>query len=165
MESQCRNLTQTVSALILPILHKGMALMISGDGGMEKTSSTNEAVNTAHEVSTASSQGQASSLTYADDVMFSFFANQSNSPYLDQCSIWSRFDMMILKRWNLKMVGGHAYLEGEIKSLKRMTGRNLDFIGKKLLALIRQRLDVTTATCERKLLLENRNGTKESVGI
>ncbi|GKA18661.1 hypothetical protein Tco_0698576 [Tanacetum coccineum] len=38
--------------------------------------STNEAVNTAHEVSTASSQAQASFLTY--DVMFSFFANQSN---------------------------------------------------------------------------------------
>ncbi|GJT56134.1 ribonuclease H-like domain-containing protein [Tanacetum coccineum] len=33
----------------------------------ENTSSTNEAVNTAHEVSTASSQGQASSSTYADD--------------------------------------------------------------------------------------------------
>ncbi|GKF45323.1 hypothetical protein Tco_0131875 [Tanacetum coccineum] len=27
--------------------------------------------------------GQASSLTYVDDVMFSFFANQSNSPQLD----------------------------------------------------------------------------------
>ncbi|GJU61569.1 putative ribonuclease H-like domain-containing protein [Tanacetum coccineum] len=49
----------------------------------ENTSSTNEAVNTAHDVSTASSQGQASSSTYADDVMFSFFANQSNSPQLD----------------------------------------------------------------------------------
>ncbi|GJY10197.1 putative ribonuclease H-like domain-containing protein [Tanacetum coccineum] len=35
----------------------------------ENTSSTNEAVNTAHEVSTASSQGQASSSTYSDDVM------------------------------------------------------------------------------------------------
>ncbi|GJU99509.1 hypothetical protein Tco_1328780 [Tanacetum coccineum] len=45
----------------------------------ENTSSTNEAVNTAHEVSTASSQGQ----SYADDVMFSFFANQSNSPQMD----------------------------------------------------------------------------------
>ncbi|GJS47182.1 putative ribonuclease H-like domain-containing protein [Tanacetum coccineum] len=49
----------------------------------ENTSSTNEAVNTAQEVSTASLQGQASSSTYADDVMFSFFANQSNSPQLD----------------------------------------------------------------------------------
>ncbi|GJR12529.1 hypothetical protein Tco_0795181 [Tanacetum coccineum] len=49
----------------------------------ENTSSTNEAVNTAHDVSAASSQGQASSSTYADDVMFFFFANQSNSPQLD----------------------------------------------------------------------------------
>ncbi|GJZ32230.1 ribonuclease H-like domain-containing protein [Tanacetum coccineum] len=45
----------------------------------ENTSSANEAINTAHEVSTASSQGQSSSSTYADDVIFSFFANQSNS--------------------------------------------------------------------------------------
>ncbi|GJR30815.1 hypothetical protein Tco_1107047 [Tanacetum coccineum] len=35
----------------------------------ENTSSTNEAVNTAHDVSIASSQGQASSSTYADDVI------------------------------------------------------------------------------------------------
>ncbi|GJZ58496.1 ribonuclease H-like domain-containing protein [Tanacetum coccineum] len=49
----------------------------------DNTSSTNEAVNTAHDVSAASSQGQASSSTYVDDVMFSFFANQSNSPQLD----------------------------------------------------------------------------------
>ncbi|GJR25707.1 hypothetical protein Tco_1101939 [Tanacetum coccineum] len=49
----------------------------------ENTSNTNEAVNTAHEVSTASSQRQASSSTYVDGVMFSFFANQSNSPQLD----------------------------------------------------------------------------------
>ncbi|GJV29423.1 hypothetical protein Tco_1385871 [Tanacetum coccineum] len=49
----------------------------------ENTSSTNEAVNTAHEVSTASSKGQASSLTYADDVMFSFFEIQSQMSQLD----------------------------------------------------------------------------------
>ncbi|GJS78978.1 ribonuclease H-like domain-containing protein [Tanacetum coccineum] len=44
----------------------------------ENTSCTNEIVNTAHEVFAASSLGQASSLNYADDVMFSFFDNQSN---------------------------------------------------------------------------------------
>ncbi|GKC45089.1 hypothetical protein Tco_1062811, partial [Tanacetum coccineum] len=38
----------------------------------ENTSSTNEAVNTTIDVSTASTQGQASSSTYKDDVMFSF---------------------------------------------------------------------------------------------
>ncbi|GKD82146.1 hypothetical protein Tco_1348985, partial [Tanacetum coccineum] len=41
----------------------------------DNTSSTNEAVNTAHDVPVARSKGQASSLTYADDVMFSFFVN------------------------------------------------------------------------------------------
>ncbi|GKC28634.1 hypothetical protein Tco_1035928 [Tanacetum coccineum] len=45
--------------------------------------STNEAVNTALDVSTASTQEQASSSTYADDVMFSFFVNQSKSLQLD----------------------------------------------------------------------------------
>ncbi|GJR74438.1 hypothetical protein Tco_0086803 [Tanacetum coccineum] len=49
----------------------------------ENKSSTNEAVNTAHDVNTASLQGQASTSTYADDVMFSFFATQSNSLQLD----------------------------------------------------------------------------------
>ncbi|GKA73499.1 ribonuclease H-like domain-containing protein, partial [Tanacetum coccineum] len=39
----------------------------------ENTSSTNEAVNTAHEVFIANSQGQASFSSYTDDVMFSFF--------------------------------------------------------------------------------------------
>ncbi|GJT57148.1 ribonuclease H-like domain-containing protein [Tanacetum coccineum] len=51
----------------------------------EDTSSNNE-INTANGVSTASghnSQGQASSSSYTDDLMFSFFANQSNSPQLD----------------------------------------------------------------------------------
>ncbi|GJX06518.1 ribonuclease H-like domain-containing protein [Tanacetum coccineum] len=50
----------------------------------ENTSSTNEAVNTAHDVSTASSQGQAHSLTYADDVID-----------------------------GSQMTGGHAYHKGE----------------------------------------------------
>ncbi|GJX38074.1 hypothetical protein Tco_0251377 [Tanacetum coccineum] len=52
---------------------------------VEDTISINE-VNTANVVSTASghnSQGQASSSTYTDDLMFSFFANQSISPQLD----------------------------------------------------------------------------------
>ncbi|GJT52760.1 hypothetical protein Tco_0978917 [Tanacetum coccineum] len=51
----------------------------------EDTSSSNE-VNTANGVSTASghnSQGQASSSSYTDDLMFSFFANQSSGPQLD----------------------------------------------------------------------------------
>nr|GEW13760.1 ribonuclease H-like domain-containing protein [Tanacetum cinerariifolium] len=41
----------------------------------DNTSSTNETVNTAHSVSAASSNDQASTGSYADDVMFSFFFN------------------------------------------------------------------------------------------
>ncbi|GJR79550.1 hypothetical protein Tco_0150335 [Tanacetum coccineum] len=44
---------------------------------------TNETVNTAHSVSAASSKDQAYTTSYADDVMFSFFANQYNASQLD----------------------------------------------------------------------------------
>ncbi|GJY66129.1 hypothetical protein Tco_0468367 [Tanacetum coccineum] len=46
----------------------------------KNTSNTNEVVNTAHEVSTASSQRQASSSTYADDVMRGHFARECSAP-------------------------------------------------------------------------------------
>ncbi|GKC16537.1 ribonuclease H-like domain-containing protein [Tanacetum coccineum] len=49
----------------------------------DNSSSTNETVNIAHSVSAASSKDRASTASYADDVMFSFFANQSNAPHLD----------------------------------------------------------------------------------
>nr|GEU99094.1 GDSL esterase/lipase At5g45670-like [Tanacetum cinerariifolium] len=49
----------------------------------ENFAASRSEVNTAHNVSATSSQGQASASTYADDVMLSFFANQSNSPHLD----------------------------------------------------------------------------------
>ncbi|GJY03698.1 hypothetical protein Tco_0369638 [Tanacetum coccineum] len=49
----------------------------------DDTSSTNEAVNIAHDVHAARSKGQASSSTYADDVMFSYFVKQSNSLQLE----------------------------------------------------------------------------------
>ncbi|GJR36712.1 putative ribonuclease H-like domain-containing protein [Tanacetum coccineum] len=50
---------------------------------INNSSSTNEIVNTAYSVSAASSKDQASTASYADDVMFSFFSNQSNVPQLD----------------------------------------------------------------------------------
>ncbi|GJY94489.1 putative ribonuclease H-like domain-containing protein, partial [Tanacetum coccineum] len=45
--------------------------------------STNETINTAQSVSATSSKDQASTASYADDAMFSFFANQSSAPQLD----------------------------------------------------------------------------------
>ncbi|GKC24134.1 putative ribonuclease H-like domain-containing protein, partial [Tanacetum coccineum] len=47
------------------------------------SSSTNETVNIAYSVSTSSFKDQASTASYADDVMFSLFANQSNASQLD----------------------------------------------------------------------------------
>nr|GEW75853.1 uncharacterized mitochondrial protein AtMg00810-like [Tanacetum cinerariifolium] len=47
------------------------------------TSSTNETVNTDYSFLTTSSKEQASIASYADDVIFSFFSNQSNAPELD----------------------------------------------------------------------------------
>ncbi|GKC66514.1 hypothetical protein Tco_1099112 [Tanacetum coccineum] len=87
----------------------------------ESTSSTNEAVNTAHEVSTANSQGQASSSSYADDVID-----------------------------GSQMAGGDAYHESE-EILKEDT-KESKLQWKKLLALIRQRLNVTTDIAEVTLL-------------
>ncbi|GKE31740.1 hypothetical protein Tco_1451062, partial [Tanacetum coccineum] len=43
---------------------------------------TNETVNTAHNVFAASFKDQASTASYADDVMFSFFSNQFKAPQL-----------------------------------------------------------------------------------
>ncbi|GJV27614.1 putative ribonuclease H-like domain-containing protein [Tanacetum coccineum] len=88
----------------------------------ENTSSTNKAVNIAHEVSTASSQGQAFSLTYADNVMFSFFANQSNSPQLDNEDI-EQIDTDYLKEMDLKWRGHFAR---ECKAPRNQGNRNRD---------------------------------------
>ncbi|GJU57842.1 ribonuclease H-like domain-containing protein [Tanacetum coccineum] len=93
----------------------------------ENTSGTNEAVNTAHEVSTASSHGQASSSTYADDVMFSIFANQSNSPQIDNEDL-EQIDTNDLEEMDLKWQV--AMLTMRVKRFLKKTGRNLNFNGK-----------------------------------
>ncbi|GJW53317.1 ribonuclease H-like domain-containing protein [Tanacetum coccineum] len=67
----------------------------------DDTRSTNEAVNTAHDVPVARLKGQASSSTYADDVMFSFFVNQSNSPQLDNKDL-EQIDTDDLEEMDLK---------------------------------------------------------------
>ncbi|GJR95804.1 hypothetical protein Tco_0267978 [Tanacetum coccineum] len=91
-----------------------------------KHSSTNEAVNTAHEVSTASSHGQVSSLTYADNVMLSFFSNQSNSTQLDNKDL-EQIDTDDLEEMDLKWQV--AMLTMRVKRFLKKTGRNLNFNG------------------------------------
>ncbi|GJZ22813.1 hypothetical protein Tco_0559852 [Tanacetum coccineum] len=98
----------------------------------ENTSSTNEAVNTAHDFSTANSQGQASSSSYADDVMFSFFVSQSKSPLLDNKDM-KQIDSDDLKEIDLKWKV--AMLTIRIKRFIKKTRRNLNLNGKEAVGL------------------------------
>ncbi|GKA76285.1 putative ribonuclease H-like domain-containing protein [Tanacetum coccineum] len=86
---------------------------------------TNEAVNTAHDVLAARSKGQASSLTYADDVMFFFFVNQSNSPQLDNEDL-KQIDTDDLEEMDLKWQV--VMLTMREKRFLKKTGRNLNLM-------------------------------------
>ncbi|GJS18007.1 ribonuclease H-like domain-containing protein [Tanacetum coccineum] len=104
----------------------------------DNTSSTNEAIITAHDVSAASSQGQASSLTYVDDVMFSFFANQSNSPQLDNEDL-EQIDTNDLEEIDLKWQV--AMLTMRVKRFIKKTGRNLNFNGKETIGFDKTKVE------------------------
>nr|GEV66637.1 zinc finger, CCHC-type, retrotransposon Gag domain protein [Tanacetum cinerariifolium] len=95
----------------------------------EDTNSINE-VNTANGVSTAAghiSFGQASSSSYIDDLMFSFFANQSNSPQLDDEDL-EQIDHDDLKEMDLKWQV--ATLSMRVKRFYKKTRRKLNFNSK-----------------------------------
>ncbi|GKB08153.1 ribonuclease H-like domain-containing protein, partial [Tanacetum coccineum] len=66
-------------------------------------------------------------VTYADDVMFSFFANQSNSPQLDNEDL-EQIDTDDLEEMDLKWQV--AMLTMRVKRFLKKTGRNLNFNGK-----------------------------------
>ncbi|GJS50754.1 hypothetical protein Tco_0624116 [Tanacetum coccineum] len=111
----------------------------------ENTSSTNEAVNTAHDVSSASTQGQVSASTYADDVMFSFFANQSNSTQLDNEDL-EQIDTDDLEEMDLKWQV--AMLTMRVKRFIKKTGRNLNFNGKEI--VIFDKIKVECYNCHKR---------------
>ncbi|GJX22679.1 ribonuclease H-like domain-containing protein [Tanacetum coccineum] len=86
-------------------------------------SSTNETINTAHSVSTASSKDQASTASYADDVMIYFFANQSNALQLDYEDL-EQIDANDLAEMDLK--GQVTMLTMRVKRFIKKTGRRMD---------------------------------------
>ncbi|GJY40389.1 ribonuclease H-like domain-containing protein [Tanacetum coccineum] len=95
----------------------------------EDTNSINE-VNTANGVSTAaghSSQGQASSSSYTNDLMFSFFADQSSGPQLDDEDL-EQIDQDNLEEMDIKWQV--AMLSMRVKRFYKKTGRKLIFNGK-----------------------------------
>ncbi|GJT78107.1 ribonuclease H-like domain-containing protein [Tanacetum coccineum] len=93
------------------------------------TSSSNE-VNTTNGVSTASchnSQRQASSSSYTDDLMFSFFANQSSGPQLNDEDL-EQIDHDDLEEMDLKWQVAMLFMR--VKRFYKKTGRKLIFNGK-----------------------------------
>nr|GEX54249.1 hypothetical protein [Tanacetum cinerariifolium] len=94
----------------------------------ESTSSTNE-LNAAYSVFTAtghSSQVQSSS-SYADELMFLFFATQSNTPQLDNKEL-EQIDQDDLEEIDLKWQV--AMLSMRVKRFYKKTKRKLEFNGK-----------------------------------
>ncbi|GJY12596.1 ribonuclease H-like domain-containing protein [Tanacetum coccineum] len=118
----------------LPSSWNNIALIMRNKEGIddldiEDTSSSNE-VNTANGVSTAAchnSQGQTSSSSYTDDLMFSFFVNQSSCPQLDDEDLeqinHDDLEEMDLK-WQVTM------LSMRVKRFYKKTGRTLNFNSK-----------------------------------
>nr|GEU34331.1 ribonuclease H-like domain-containing protein [Tanacetum cinerariifolium] len=89
----------------------------------DNSSSTNETVNTAHSVSAASSKDQASTASYADDVMFSFFTNQSNSPQLDNKDL-EQIDADDLEE--MISNGKRGHFAKECRALRNQRNKNKD---------------------------------------
>ncbi|GJR72021.1 ribonuclease H-like domain-containing protein [Tanacetum coccineum] len=104
----------------------------------DNSSSTNETVNTAHNVSAASSKDQASTASYADDVMFSFFSNQSNAPQLDNEDL-EQIDADDLEEMDLKWQV--AMLTMRVKRFIKKTGRKLDLNGKETVGFDRTKVE------------------------
>nr|GEX48881.1 putative reverse transcriptase domain-containing protein [Tanacetum cinerariifolium] len=93
----------------------------------ENTSSFNETVNAAHDIPAAGSKEQSSASSYADDVMFSFFASQSSTPQLDNKDL-EQIDTDDLEEMDLKWQV--AMITMRVNKFMKRTGENLNFNGK-----------------------------------
>ncbi|GJS19465.1 hypothetical protein Tco_0448097 [Tanacetum coccineum] len=95
-------------------------------------------VNTAYSVSAASSKDQASTASYADDVMFSFFANQSNAPQLDNKDL-EQIDADDLEEMDLKWQV--AMLTMRVKRFIKKIEWKLDLNGKETVGFDRTKFE------------------------
>nr|GEV65145.1 hypothetical protein [Tanacetum cinerariifolium] len=93
----------------------------------ENTSSINETITVAHDITAAGSKEQPSASSYADDVMFSFFATQSNTPQLDNGDL-EQINTDDLEEIDLKWQV--AMITMRVKKFMKRTGRHLNFNGK-----------------------------------
>nr|GEU30908.1 hypothetical protein [Tanacetum cinerariifolium] len=102
------------------------------------SSNTNETVNTAYSISAASSKDQASTASYANDVMFSFFFNQSNASQLENEDL-EQIDTDDLEEINLKWQV--AMLTMRVKRFIKKIGRKLDLNGKETVGFDRTKVE------------------------
>nr|GEV99857.1 hypothetical protein [Tanacetum cinerariifolium] len=99
----------------------------------DNTSSTNKTVNTAHGVFAASSKDQASTRSYTNDAMCSFFSNQSNAPQLDNEDL-EQIDTDDLEEMDLKWqvamltmrIKRRGHFAKERRALRNQGNRNKD---------------------------------------
>ncbi|GJY03710.1 ribonuclease H-like domain-containing protein [Tanacetum coccineum] len=104
----------------------------------DNSSSTNETINTAHSGSAASSKDQASTTSYVDDVMFSFFPNQSNAPQLDNKDL-EQIDVDDLEEMDLKWQV--AMLTTRVKRFIKKIGKKLDLNEKETVGFVKTKVE------------------------
>ncbi|GJS39508.1 hypothetical protein Tco_0564551 [Tanacetum coccineum] len=105
-----------------------------------------------------SQNGQAPSSTYADDVMFSLFANQSNSPQLDNKDL-EQINTDDLEQMDLKWQV--AILTMRVKRFLKKTRRNLNLNGKETVGF--DKTKVECYNCHRRgHFARNGRASKES---
>nr|GEU31790.1 hypothetical protein [Tanacetum cinerariifolium] len=93
----------------------------------ENTSSINEIVTAAHDIPATGSKEQPSASSYVDDVMFSFFASQSNTSQLDNEDL-KQTDTNDLEEIDLKWQV--AMITMRVNKFLKRTWINLNFNGK-----------------------------------
>ncbi|GJY53867.1 ribonuclease H-like domain-containing protein [Tanacetum coccineum] len=104
----------------------------------DNSSSTNETVNTAHSISAVSPKDQASTASYADDIMFSFFSNQSNAPQLAYEDL-EQIDADDLEEMDLKWQVAMLYMR--VKRFIKKTGRKIDLNDKETVGFDRTKVE------------------------
>ncbi|GJV98025.1 ribonuclease H-like domain-containing protein [Tanacetum coccineum] len=104
----------------------------------DNSSSINETVNNAHSVSASSYKDQASTASYADDVMFYFFTNQSNTSQLDYEDL-EQIDANDIKEMDLKWQV--AMLTMRVKRFIKKTGRKMDLNDKEIVVFDRTKVE------------------------
>nr|GEV46517.1 hypothetical protein [Tanacetum cinerariifolium] len=111
----------------------------------DNSSSTNETFNIAYSVFGASFKDQASTASYADDVMFSLFSNQSNAPQLDNEDL-EQIDTNDLEEIDLKCQVSMLIMR--VKRFIKKIGRKLDLNGKETVGFNKTKVECNN--CHRR---------------